>query len=281
MTTVGMRKPLAESNVLIAGTIRNCARRVVRELQQIRRAFGAARSVRALIVESDSSDDTYRVLQRHFESDRWGEVRGLGRLEPTHPLRTERLAHCRNEYLGAFANDSGYRQFDYLVVADLDGVNRHVTQDSVASCWRVDEPWDVVTGNQLGAYYDLWALRVADWCPDDSVALYRRLLRFADEKSARRLAIEARRLTVREDAAPIETESSFGCLSIYKREVLVSGARYDGVDESGEEVCEHVALNRHVRAAGGRIFINPAFVTRIRIRGAGTLLRALKARYAG
>ena len=277
----GVRKPLAESNVLVAGTVRNCVRHVVRELQQIRRAFGAARSVRALIIESDSTDGTYHALQKHFDADRWGEVRGLGNLEPMYPLRTVRLAHCRNEYLSAFVNHPDYRQFDFLVVADLDGVNRHITKESVASCWSIFDPWDVITGNQLGAYYDLWALRVAGWCPDDCIALYRQLLRFADEKSARRLAIDARRLTVREDAAPIETESSFGCLSIYRREILMSGAQYCGLDASAEEVCEHVALNQQIRSVGGRLFINPGLITRVRIRGIDSLVRALAARYVG
>lgn len=280
-TVFGLRKPLAESKVLIAGTVRDCANRVVRELGQIRRAFGAAKVARALIIESDSTDATCRELQKHFDADPWGEVCGLGKLEPKYPLRTARLAYCRNQYLSAFLNRPDYRDFDLLVVADLDGVNRHVTQAAVASCWTIPDPWDVVTANQLGAYYDLWALRVRDWCPDDSIVLYRRLLRFADERSARRLAIEARRLAVREDAGAIETESSFGCLSIYRKEILTSGARYDGLDASGQEVCEHVSLNRGIRAAGGRIFINPAFITRIRVRGAGTLMRAVNARLLG
>lgn len=271
------RKPVSEAQILIAGTIRNGRRFAVRELDQIRRTFRGARQVRALVVESDSTDGTATALAQHFVADPWGEVRSLGHLAPAFPLRTARLAHCRNEYLTAFLNEAAYRGFDYLVVADLDGVNRHLTRSAVESCWSVAEPWDAVTGNQLGAYYDLWSLRVADWCPDDCRALYNRLRLFADEKSALRLAIKARRLTVREDAPPMGTESSFGCFAIYRREIL-RDARYDGVDRLGGEVCEHVALNSGIRAAGGRIVLNPKLITRIRIRSVATLMRAVRAR---
>jgi hypothetical protein len=51
--------------------------------------------------------------------------------------------------------------------------------------------------------------------------------------------------------------SAFGGIAIY-RAAHLSGAAYAGADPAIGTVCEHVALNRTVRANGGRLFVLPA-----------------------
>jgi len=57
----------------------------------------------------------------------------------------------------------------------------------------------------------------------------------------------------------IRTESSFGGLAIYKREVL-NGARYSGTNKNGEIICEHVPFHSVINNNGGRIYINPMLI---------------------
>ena len=58
-----MRKKLAESNILIAGLARNCSGVIYSEVLKISNAFSGAKSVRWLIIESDSTDNTVDVLK--------------------------------------------------------------------------------------------------------------------------------------------------------------------------------------------------------------------------
>jgi hypothetical protein len=57
----------------------------------------------------------------------------------------------------------------------------------------------------------------------------------------------------------IEVDSAFGGLGIYKRDALLAG-RYIGLDDAGNEACEHIYFHTNLRKAGYRIFINCALV---------------------
>jgi len=73
------------------------------------------------------------------------------------------------------------------------------------------------------------------------------------------LAVHSKMVVVREDADWIEVDSAFGGLAIYRRQALV-GARYNGLDGQGAEICEHATLHAKLRTNGHRIFINPKFI---------------------
>ena len=83
-----------------------------------------------------------------------------------YPLRTQRIAFCRNYYLKLIEESTEYNDVDYVVIADLDGVNYHLLPSSVATCWTRSN-WDVCTANQYGPYYDIYALRHSLWSPND------------------------------------------------------------------------------------------------------------------
>ena len=52
---------------------------------------------------------------------------------------------------------------------------------------------------------------------------------------------------------------AFGGLAIYKRDALLVG-HYIGLDQSGNEACEHVSFHNDLRESGYRIYINCALV---------------------
>jgi hypothetical protein len=63
-------------------------------------------------------------------------------------------------------------------------------------------------------------------------------------------------ITIDPREAPIEVLSAFGGLAIYPRD-SVRNLEYIGLNEHGEEVCEHVQLSAGVRQNGFKILINP------------------------
>src|SRR3954454_6380323 len=166
------RIPLERSEIIVAGVARNCAHTLRDEIVTLKRAFGSARALKFLVIESDSDDQTVRTL-RDLSNELDLAYLSLGSLREEIPLRSDRIAHCRNQYLGHIAADPHLARADYVAVADFDGVNRCLTEAAVASCWVSSADWDVCTANQRDYYYDIWALRHAAWCPEDCWQQYR------------------------------------------------------------------------------------------------------------
>jgi hypothetical protein len=227
-----------------------------------------------LVIESDSNDATPDLLAR-LQSELPGfRSISLGALAARHPLRADRIAVCRNRYLDELSQNPLYANVDYVLVADLDGVNRHLKAQALESCWRTTTPWDVCTANQRDAYYDVWALRHPVWCPIDCWQQYRELRPLFGHEQALTLAVHSRMVRLEPTAEWIEVDSAFGGLAIYRREALLT-SRYRGLDEKGREICEHVPLHADLRARGVRIFINPALINAHRTdRSASAGLRA-------
>lgn len=249
----------ADSQIVVAGIVRDCAAHIAPEVARLAVALRGFRRVDWLLIESDSSDGTVaslRALERRMTGFRFVS---LGRLGDGIPLRTQRLATCRNAYLHEIRSHPGYAGADFVLVADFDGINRLLTADAVSSCWRRND-WDVCAANQAGAYYDVWALRHSEWSPNDCWAQYRFLIRHdVSSERAREIAVHSRMIRLQPDDEWIEVDSAFGGLAIYRRQALESG-EYDGVDADGGQVCEHVALHARMRANGRRLFVNPALI---------------------
>jgi hypothetical protein len=215
--------------------------------------------VQWLVIESDSNDDTRAKLEELKAEIQTFQFIALGELCERFPLRTQRIAYCRNRYLHEIEQNPDYKDIDYVIVADLDGVTELLTEYGVSSSFSRND-WDVVTANQRGPYYDIWALRHADWSPNDCWRQYKFLMEHRmNAEKALFGAIQSRMITIREDCDWIEVESAFGGFAIYRKEAL-DGVQYSGLTETGEEVCEHVALHQILRTRGKRIFINPKLI---------------------
>lgn len=249
----------SSDNVLVVGTVRDCAERVGAEVARIGAALKGFARVQWLLVESDSADATASKLQELASRDASFSHVSLGNLRDRIPLRTERIAFCRNAYLDLLRTDASYSAADFVVVADLDGVNSLLTEEAIASCWRRDD-WDVCAANQRGRYYDIWALRHAEWSPNDCWAQYRFLTAHGvSHAKAWSACVRSRMLRIPRESQWIEVDSAFGGLAIYRRGALQHG-RYAGSDPLGAECCEHVALHAALRVQGCRIFVNPALI---------------------
>jgi len=258
----------SDVSLLVVGVVRNGARRMGADLDRLQAATAGFASVQWLIVESDSTDDTVARLQARRAARPGFDYLSLGALRATHPLRTDRIAHCRNAYLDALAQQPRFAGVTHVLVADLDGVCGALRAESLAACFALPLDWAMCAANQGDYYYDIWALRHPQWCPGDAWAERQALVPLVGETEADQLALFARMLHIAPGRAPIEVDSAFGGLALYRRDALSAG-RYAGLDAQGREVCEHVALHAALRAAGHRLYIVPALINARRTRHAG------------
>ena len=250
---------LSQASILVVGLARNCEEKLFLSVSSLSRAFSLAKTVSYLVIESDSSDRTVDVLSKLASQIKEFEYVSFGSLVERLQLRTERIAFCRNYYLRLIQESSKYLHVDYVVIADLDGVNAELAPQSVASCWCRSD-WDVCTANQNGPYYDIWALRHPLWSPNDC---------FEQEKMMQSLGVRrfkaiyistfSRMIRIPIHHDWIEVNSAFGGLAIYRKSVLMNVC-YEGLNPSGREVCEHVSIHRQIGLNGGEIFINPSLI---------------------
>jgi hypothetical protein len=250
---------LLDHDFLIVGLARNCESTVRADILTILHALDQSHTLSWLIVESDSTDDTGVALQALANEIPNFRVISLGSLSDALPLRTQRIAYCRNAYLAELDTNPLYTNVAYVVVADLDGANELLTSSGLASCWD-QKGWDVCTANQRGPYYDIWALRHKRWCPNDCWQQYAFLIAHGVRReTARHAAVYSKMITIAEDGDWIEVDSAFGGLAVYRRAAL-TGVEYSGLTDTGDEICEHVALHTQILDRGGRIFINPRLI---------------------
>lgn len=254
------RKSIADSKILLAGPVRNVAHTIQKEVETLVTSLGGFKEIHCFVVESDSSDNTVKKLEELQGVIKNFSYVSAGKLSEKYPRRTDRIALCRNLIIDAVANNHQFADIDFIAMADLDGMNGLVTPDKIIDCWEADESWDVVTANQQGPYYDIWALRHPEWCPVDCWQHKQSLEEIIGDKAAENLAVTARQPVLPPQLGFIEVDSAFGGLAIYKRDAFLAG-RYAGVDSvAGFDVADHVPFHEELRAKGYKIFINCALI---------------------
>jgi len=255
------RKPISESTILLAGPVRNASAQIDDDFRCLLTSLRQFKKVFCLVVESDSTDDTVARLERFSKELPNFSFITVGQLSKKLSKRTDRIAYCRNLIVDAVAKDPKYVDVDFIAMADMDGMNGLVTREKIAQCWEVDEPWDVLTANQLGEYYDIWALSHPYWNPIDCWEQKRKLEDILGDKSAQNIAVGCKQSAIDPRADLIEVDSAFGGLGIYTRDAFLAG-RYAGTDEQarGIDVADHIPFHRDLRGKGYRIFINPALI---------------------
>ncbi|ANI98906.1 hypothetical protein A8O14_01625 [Polynucleobacter wuianus] len=254
--------PIHEATVLLAGTARDVAPYIASEMKHLLGALKIFKKVFVLIIESDSSDDTIEALEKLKGSISNFDYISMGKLVGKIPIRTERLAYCRNQIIQAVSENSKYSEVDFVILSDLDGLNTHLNGKSIADCWDTSVPWDVVTANQLDFYYDVWTLRHKFWSPGDCILQQINLEPILGYDQSVNLAVWARQVRLPITAGYIEVDAAFGGFAIYKKQAYIAG-KYVGsavTDGVWHEACEHVAHCGDMRKRGYRIFINSALI---------------------
>lgn len=264
------------STCILVGTVSNVSSKIEADLDSVLNALSIFSEVKIFLVESDSSDSTNEVLKSIMKKRPDFSYISLGHLKNQYPDRIERIRFCRNEYVRYLRNIEPEELPDYVVVADLDGMNGKLTDSAVRSCFVRDD-WDGVFSNQSGGYYDILALRHPVWQPLDyniELEWYRSLiiprrrgfpkfyeslrLRIAFDR-ARKMAVYRKMLWLSPSQPWIEVDSAFGGIGIYKAEIFLK-YDYQTTGDLAGGVSEHVLLHTKMRKDGRMLFVNPSFI---------------------
>jgi len=249
--------PFQEASIVITGLIRNGESTIRREISNLSKAFSGFKQVTFLVIESDSSDSTIKILDALTQDLPNFTYKSLGILATEIPDRIDRIAFCREFARNLISLEAN--KLDYVCVADLDGVNNLLTRSAVESCWQRTD-WDVVTANQTGPYYDIYALRADGWCPGNAWEEQENLVATGiHPMKARKMLIFSRQKVISAQSEWIGVDSAFGGLAIYTASAFALG-RYSGRDSRGKVVCEHVIFNMRLRRSGMAVFINPKLI---------------------
>ena len=245
--------------ILVVGLVRNCASKIKEDVLRLKSALGGVEQLHWLLIESDSTDTSLISLAELGQEIAHFRHISLGTLRTTMPLRTQRISHCRNEYVKEIRHNAAYKDIDYVVISDFDGLNTHISKSGFDSCWARDD-WDMCAANQRGPYYDIWALRHPYWSPNDCWAQYK-FMHTYESNTEKNLfkSVYSRMIKIPESSDWIEVDSAFGGLAIYKKKLFDLG-EYVGLTETGDEFCEHVHFHSKLKAAGAKIFINPQLI---------------------
>lgn len=255
-----VHKAINDSNVLIVGVARNCQKTLRHDVLRLREAFASARTMHHYVVESDSDDNTVDVLKRLAEELPEFKYVTHGQFREKITQRTARLAYCRNDYVEYSRMFASKLPVDYVVVADLDGINSHISRAAIESCWdRTD--WGACFANQKGPYYDIWALRHQFWSPNDCWAQERFYRQFMGKKTGSAyVSVYSRQLCIPEDHEWIEVDSAYGGLGIYRADVFLSPGEHVGLDAFGREICDIPPFHEAIKVPGVKFFINPKLI---------------------
>jgi hypothetical protein len=242
--------------VIVVGLVRDAARTFQRDYERLNSELSKVASVYWHVVESDSKDGTVQLLEKISLRNKNFRYSALGNLTKTIPGRLDRIAHCRNEYLEKLSSLELKDADAYLLVADLDGINKLLRAAAIRKAMDYRD-YAMLSANQRGPYYDISALRAERWNDHDCWDSYQRLLDNGfDEPTAHQVAVKSKMIRISEQLPPIPVASSFGGAALYRLS-YITGARYSSTYDGLTNICEHVSFNSKVRENGGKLAIAP------------------------
>ena len=248
-----------KKKIVIASIARNVASTFKSDYERITASFSDFQIVNWIVIESNSTDDSIKVLDRFSKlSTNIINISMRSEFNGKH-LRTQELAKARNKYLEIFRRLCIKNDIEYLVVCDLNNLNNKLTKNAIQSCWE-NRNWAAVTANQAGPYYDVWALRHKYWNNYDCWERYEELKKLYNKS---RLAlwesVYSRMINIPSNSNWIKVDSAFGGIAVYKTK-YINGCKYVGITSKGKQVCEHVSFNEGIIKNNGSIYINPKLI---------------------
>jgi hypothetical protein len=242
---------------LLVGTVRDSFMNVEREYRHISGILNSLGNVRTFLVESDSIDGTVKVLEEMSRRYNDFDFLSLGKMDEEIPNRYERIAFCREKYLDYFKENS--IDYDFVVVADFDGMNHDLTLSKVEASLSQMNDWDALFANQGDRYYDIGALRHEFWSPNNCFETYEWAVRNMNVSDARDLSINSRMIRINPAAPIIKVESAYGGFGVYKSLAFAQGT-YIGRDSRNEPLLDFVCFNTILSGKGFRLGIDPQLI---------------------
>ena len=255
-----IKNGLSEDSVLVVGIVKSIENSIKLDISRIEKSLSFFKETSWYLVESGSSDKSREALEELTRRKKNFEYISLEESTKSKLSRTEKMAMARNQYLDFIRKNDISQRYKYVVIADFNLLNSKISKYSVLSSWtRTD--WDIVTSNQNGPYYDIWALRHKYWSPNDCWEHHAFLMKHLNfPEKAITYAIRARMIKIPKDSDWIPVDSAFGGFAIYKSAVFKNTSHYRGTDNEGNQICEHVPFHNQLRNFGVRIFVNPSMI---------------------
>ena len=256
-------------SILFCGIARNVGTVLQRNILCLHECGKLFKDYQIFIYENDSSDHTVDILKlnesenfqyvsEHREDQNYRIDLDNG-VDPWHAIRCKILAECRNKYLEYFKNSN----YDYICVLDLDLKGswsldgfKHAffvlnSEDNYGcvSAYGIlsDENGNLLLeDNPKEAYimYDSFAYRPKDWV--GSIHLIRTPM--------------FNKNYFKRGDEPIEVESNFGGMAIYKRDSIIDCVYGSKEWKEGHVDPDHVVLHRQMRDHGWKIVLDPSFI---------------------
>lgn len=242
--------------------MRNVSSTIEHNIRMFKKSLIKFGNLDVFLVESDSSDSTLNILKK-MEQNQQIEYISLGALQNEIPDRISRIRNCRNKYVEKIRLHP--EKYDYIIVADLDGVNKCVSSKrTFSSVFKEKKDWHMCAANQKFGYYDIYALRAENWCEDDyQKELYNKLkqadLNYFRRDAIRRKVIYSKMRRIPKNSEWINVRSAFGGLAIYRTEVF-NKFDYTATNSEQSLECEHVTLHRKMIESGMKIYICPTMI---------------------
>ena len=259
--------------VAIVGTISNVENELGNDLEQLINALADFNVSNIFLVESDSTDQTSILLEKLISKHSNLKYAKLGNLRDQIPNRIDRIRFCRNYYVQWIRENYTAYLWDYVVVADLDGMNKKIKSAGINSCFLSTISWDAVFANQKYGYYDIYALRHAVWMQYDCFRvlnimkkklglwlLARPIRSFLFKRiyfdQLRKKLIYNKMFKIPVTSEWIQIDSAFGGLAIYRTELFLKND-YSMISERGHIRSEHIDFNEKCTRDNYKLFINP------------------------
>jgi hypothetical protein len=244
-----------KKSILVTGLARDVAKFLPRELNRIEKGLNDIfEIVNFLIIESDSKDNTEKVLEEIKNERNNFNYKSLGVIESILPNRIQRLAFCRNIYVKELRENKLYKDVDFVAIVDFDIKNNRLRLNELKKLIG-EQSWDAVFANQTGRYYDIYALRKKGWVENDCFADYKKFSISMSSQDAKELAIWSKMRKIGKNSPLIPVDSAFGGLGIYRKNVFMN-FDYSLLNEQIHE-SEHVSLHKKITNSNGLLFIVP------------------------
>ena len=246
---------IKNKSILVTGIARNVAKIIPREVIRIQKEMeNIFEEVNFLVIESDSIDNTTKVLNEIKNKKNNFNYKSLGKIETSLPNRIQRLAFCRNAYVKEIRENKLYQDVDFVAIVDFDIKNNRLKLNQlkklISEC-----SWSAIFANQTGLYYDIYALRKKGWVDNDCFTEYRKFSISMSAQDAKELAIWSKMKKIKKGSPLIPVDSAFGGLGIYRKNVFMN-FDYSLLPKRLHE-SEHVSLHKKITDSNGLLFIAP------------------------
>lgn len=261
------------NKIAIVGTISNVESVLRSDLNRVVSSLSDLHVSDIFLVESDSDDQTSTIIMDLKKTYSNLDHVNLGMLKNHIPNRIERIRYCRNYYVRWLRENYDTKLWDYVVVVDLDGMNKKIKSEGINSCFLSQIRWDAVFANQKYGYYDLYALRQATWMPYDCLRVLNILKKKLEIKLSaqpirsflfkriyfdqlRRKLIYDKMHQISQYSDWIQVDSAFGGLGIYRVELFLKHD-YSLIHKLGNIRSEHIDFHEKCTNDSYKLFINP------------------------